>query len=471
MTTTGSTKIVCATDFSANAAAALRWAATIAVAPGDSIDLVTVLAPPATSFVELMLDASVLEATRVRVATERLAEMAASVERELGVAITPHVLNGQAPRAIAEYAENAKARLVVMGARSRSILDRPLLGSVAERTVRVCNLPVAVVPPPDEPGPASAAPSSQPLRVLVGLEGGAAGDRALELARDLRRTRACDITVLHLYWPIAEYQRLGLQGSRDLFTADPEVVRNLEPKLRGRIHDLPGEGRVELAIRPAWGDPAANLLSVANEGDYHVVIAGAERRHGFARFWHPSVSQRLVRHAAGAVVICVPPRVGPDPRALVEEPPHLSTVLAPTDLSAIGNAAVPHAYALLAGHGGVVELCHVHERTLPSPPYAYDRSGDRLSPDAVADLERQLRALVPSFAERLGVSTHVSIIEGGAPAEAIVQASERLAVDAISLGSRGGGSAVRALLGSVAQRVVQNSHKPVLVVPPPRRLD
>ena len=471
MTTAGSAKIVCATDFSVNAAAALRWAVTTAAAPGDSIDLVTVLAPPATSFVELMMDAGLLDSARMRVATERLADMAGSVEREHGVAITPYVLTGQPPRAIAEHAENAKARLVVMGARSRSILDRPILGSVAERTVRVCNLPVAVVPPTDEPGPATAGRSSHPLRVLVGLEGGTAGDRALDLARDLRRTRACDVTILHLYWPIAEYQRLGLQGSRDLFTADPDVVRNLEPKLRNRIGDLPGQGKVELSIRPAWGDPAANLLSVADDGDYQLLIVGSERRHGFARFWHPSVSQRLVRHAAGAVVICVPPPLAPDPGMLVETPPRISTVLAPTDLSAIGNAAVRHAYALLAGgQGGVVELCHVHERTLPNPPYAYERSQDRLSPDAVADLERQLRALVPPFAERLGVTTHVSIIEGGAPAEAIVQASERLAVDAISLGSRGGGSAVRALLGSVAQKVVQNSRKPVLVVPPPRPL-
>ena len=143
-------------------------------------------------------------------------------------------------------------------------------------------------------------------------------------------------------------------------------------------------------------------------------------------------------------------------------------MLAPTDLSAAGNAAIPHAYALLAGHGGVVELCHVHESSFPIPAYAYERSRDRLTPAAVADLEGQLRALVPPYAEGMGVTTHVSIIEGGAAAEAIVQASERLAVDAISLGSRGRGSVVRALLGSVAQKVVQSSHKPVLVVPPPR---
>jgi len=472
MPTTRSTKIVCATDFSPNAAAALRWAVTTAAAPGDSIDLVTVLGPPTTSFIELSMDAGVLDAARQSAATERLRELAQVTEREFGIPVTPHVLTGQAPTAIAEHAEKANARLVVVGARSRFLLDRPVLGSVADRTVRASSRPVAVVPPGVQVERPPAGPSASPLRVLVGLEGGVAGDRALELARDLRRTRACDVTILHLYWPIAEYQRLGLQGSRDLFSGDPDVVRNLEPGLRQRIGDLPGQGAVELSIRPAWGDPAANLLSAADEGDYQVMIVGAERRHGFARFWHPSVSRRVVRHAAGAVVICVPPAAGAQSAPTADAPPRISTVLAPTDLSAVGNAAIPHAYALLAAHGGVVELCHVHEQVLPYPPYAYDEpKQDRLSPEAVAELEQKLRALVPPYAERLGVTTHVSIIEGRAAAEAIVQASERLAVDAISLGSRGGGAVARALFGSVAQKVVQSSRKPVMVVPAPREVN
>jgi nucleotide-binding universal stress UspA family protein len=464
-TTAGASKIVCATDFSSNAADALRWAATTAAVPGDTIDLVTVISPPSTSVIDLMADSAVLDAALLRAATERLGQVAGTAERDFGIRVKPYVLTGQPAPAIAEHAESVKARLVVLGARARSRLDRRILGSVAERTVRISSRPVAVVPNIDDAGP-----SGEPLRVLVGLEGGPAGDRALELVRDLRRTRPCDVTILHLYWPIAEYQRLGLHGSRDLFAGDPDVVRNLEPELRRRIGDLPGQGAVELAIRPAWGDPAANLLSVADEGNFQLLIVGAERRHGFARFWHPSVSQRAVRHAAGAVVICVPPPAIAQPKLIAEAPPRISSVLVPTDLSPTDNAAIPHAYAMLSGHGGVVELCHVHERTLSNPPYAYERPRDRVSPDVVAALERQLRALVPPYAEQLGVTTHVSIIDGGAPAEAIVQASERLGVDAIILGSRGRGSVARALMGSVAQKVASSSHKPVLVVPPAREL-
>ena len=293
MTTAGSAKIVCATDFSASAAAALRWAVTTAAAPGDSIDLVTVLAPPATSFVELMMDAGVVESGRMRVATERLAEMAGIVEREHGVAITPYVLTGQPPRAIAAHAETANARLVVMGARSRSILDRAVLGSVAERTVRVCNLPVAVVPPTDEPGPAAAGRSGHPLRVLVGLEGGTAGDRALDLAGDLHQPEPATSPFCISTGRSPSTSAWACKGRGILFTADPaDVVRNLEPKLRNRIRDLPGQGSVELSIPTRLGSPAANLLAVANEGDYQLLIVRPQRRHGYPRFWHPSVSQR-----------------------------------------------------------------------------------------------------------------------------------------------------------------------------------
>jgi hypothetical protein len=49
----------------------------------------------------------------------------------------------------------------------------------------------------------------------------------------------------------------------------------------------------------------------------------------------------------------------------------------------------------LAAHGGVVELCHVHERSLPAPPYLYDRQEGKLSEAERACLESQLRALVP----------------------------------------------------------------------------
>ena len=77
----------------------------------------------------------------------------------------------------------------------------------------------------------------------------------------------------------------------------------------------------------------------------------------------------------------------------------------------------------------------------------------------------ELHTLVPIEAERLGITTHVSVIDGGKAAQAILQAAERLLADSIVLGSHGKGGAYRALLGSVSEEVVRHAHRPVLVVP------
>jgi nucleotide-binding universal stress UspA family protein len=222
---------------------------------------------------------------------------------------------------------------------------------------------------------------------------------------------------------------------------------------------------VSLQIRPAWGEPAANLLRAVAEQPCDLLIVGAHQRHGLSRVLTGSVAEHLTRDVARVPIACIPMTRSAAARAAGKVPavPPILTVLAPTDLSEMGNAGIPHAYALLRATGGVVELCHVHEHGLPNPAYAYDEPA-RLTTAARAGIVKDLRALVPAEAERLGITTHVSVIDGGKAAETIVQAAERLNVDAISLASRGRGGLARALLGSVAEEVVRRSTRPVLVV-------
>ena len=104
---------------------------------------------------------------------------------------------------------------------------------------------------------------------------------------------ACDVTFLHLYWPIEEYERLGLRGARDPLAPDPEVVKNLEPKLRARVGALPGHGQVTRA-RPARlgrsgrqsaAGPRRGLVRHADRGRPSAPrsVARAERVGGGAR--------------------------------------------------------------------------------------------------------------------------------------------------------------------------------------------
>jgi nucleotide-binding universal stress UspA family protein len=455
--------IVCATDFSPEAESALAWAAAIARRDGGHVDLVHV-APTLTKAESILVfDIVALTDEQLASTTTQLQEAARAAAREFGVSVRPQLLRGAPHEEILKHARQEDARMIVLGT-GMATVDRWMLGSVAERAVRSADRPVVLVPH----GPArsmwtsgGAGGERRAPRVVAGL-GEQDDGSVVRFVSGLRRTAPCDAIFLHLYWPMGEYDRLGLQGRRDLFKVDPDVAKNLEPTLRTKIDALAGQGTVSLDIRPAWGDRASNILVAVEDNEADLLIVGAHERHGVARFMTGSVAQRLARHSRFVPVAVVPART-----PLTARPagiPSLRTVLAVTDLSDFGNAAVAHAYALVRATGGVVELCHVHEHSLPKPAYAYDAPGAGITSLDLARVTKELRALVPPEAKALGIATHVSIVDGGKAAEAIVQTAERLDVDAIALASHGRSGIARTLLGSVAQEVVHRSHRPVYVV-------
>jgi nucleotide-binding universal stress UspA family protein len=149
--------------------------------------------------------------------------------------------------------------------------------------------------------------------------------------------------------------------------------------------------------------------------------------------------------------------------------PLIRSVLVATDLSDLGNAAIPHAYAMARRSAARIEICHVHERTLPgSSSQGLAEPPSDLTTAQRQQLERDLAALVPREADELGITTEVSVIDGGSAAHQILQAAQRLGVDALVLSSHGRGGLGRVLFGSVAHAVLHKSPVPVTIVPPAR---
>jgi nucleotide-binding universal stress UspA family protein len=457
--------LLCATDFTDAADHALAWTSALARRWNATIELVHVLPAAAASVEALATDAAVLDSARFDAAEHRLRALADALARRLGIPVRSRLLRGDPDRAIVAAAKETDAKLVVIGSHGHSAAGRWLLGSTAERTVRAACCPVVIVPPP---GPARKdmmariGDPSHPLRVLAGIDLGPAAGQIVGMVSELRRHRTCEVTLLHLYWPSEEYDRLGLDGPRELFESDPEVVHHLELRMRKLLGPAAAEPSVRLWVRPAWGDPASNLLAAVSDESYDLLVVGADWRHGLGRIAHPSVASRLAASPGDVPVVCVPAARPEETPA--ELPRAYKVILAPTDLSPSGNRAVRHAYSLLRAEGGVVELCYVHERGLPAPTYLYEEPQGRLAPEQRRALEAELRALVPPEAERFGIVTHVTVIDGGQAAKAIVQAAERFDVDAICIGSHGRGAIARALIGSVADQVVRCSRTPVLVV-------
>ncbi len=148
----------------------------------------------------------------------------------------------------------------------------------------------------------------------------------------------------------------------------------------------------------------------------------------------------------------------------------LATILAATDFSAHGDAAIPYAYAL-ADRGATVHLLHVIEPvTVPSPLYAHYTPGAVPTEEQralqIADLEARLRGLVPPEAASKGVRSAFAVVEGDIVSRVVGEVAARLGADAICVGSHGRGGVLRLLLGSTAEAILRSSSGPVLIVRP-----
>lgn len=134
----------------------------------------------------------------------------------------------------------------------------------------------------------------------------------------------------------------------------------------------------------------------------------------------------------------------------------MKTILVPFDGSAAGIHACNEAAELGAILGAEVILLQVIE---PSPYLLPREVTDEIRTMIHEDLERRAAKLRPHLR---AVRT---IVAEGRPWEKIVETARDLDVDLVAMGTHGRSGLSRAILGSVAERVVRLSDAPVLTVP------
>jgi nucleotide-binding universal stress UspA family protein len=122
----------------------LRYAIPLTQQFGATLDLVHVIEP--TPFLSDM-DNMPLAMSDAEVAQRVAAELSSLARREVpaGVQVNPVVRHGKPYQEITEAAKERNADLVVIATHGRTGLQHTLLGSTAERVVRLAPCPVLVV--------------------------------------------------------------------------------------------------------------------------------------------------------------------------------------------------------------------------------------------------------------------------------------------------------------------------------------
>lgn len=271
-------RIIVAVDLSGPSLAALDAAEALARCGSAALEIVYVQHPPLIgAWVGLDgMPASVPPSTQEprRKMEERLRKAAGGFPAERTKIRTVH---GWPPAALLGLAKPERADLLVMGTHGYAGLDRLLTGSVAEAVIRHAHIPVLAVPERKS--------GSLILRVLAPWNGRPYATRALRWAREVARSLAATLVVLHV-------------------DESASPVKEDWPVLRRRLESMLGTG-------PDWrllvraGDARARIIAEANSGRYELVVLSAHRRAFASDFILGSTVERLLRHS-NVPVLAVP---------------------------------------------------------------------------------------------------------------------------------------------------------------------
>lgn len=153
--------------------------------------------------------------------------------------------------------------------------------------------------------------------------------------------------------------------------------------------------------------------------------------------------------------------------AALSQSRRIERILVPIDFSPPSLKAIPYALAVSRWFGADVRLLHVVDTTQYPPPTLLTLP---LVPQAELNrrLMKQLHAAAGMYDTRGGV-IHVLKLREGRAFEEICEVARRLNADLIVIATHGYTGYRHIFLGSTAERVVQHSRCPVLVVRPHAR--
>ncbi|CAM3764861.1 universal stress protein [Isoptericola cucumis] len=303
--------------------------------------------------------------------------------------------------------------------------------------------------------------------ILVGVDGSAESDHALDWAAAYAKRTAAALHVVSSYTLPGFFLPLDEEGRR--IVPDDVRVRTHVERTVAQAAERAARAGVEATTEVATGDPTGVL--VERSGDHALAVVGARGHGGFAERLLGTVSATLPAYARCPTVV-VPFREGHGgaPEAASDARPgdgptadtvrRFGRVVVGVDGSPGSDAAMAEGAA--QARALAAELLVVHALAadrwthLPWTPVPPDREALLAAAgDELASRVAPVRASAPEL------SITARAMDGGAP-RALAELSE--SADLVVVGSRGRGGFRGLLLGSTSQAVLRSAHCPVLVV-------
>ena len=280
--------------------------------------------------------------------------------------------------------------------------------------------------------------------ILVPLDGSGFSGQILPYVRLLAGASRCAVELLHI--------RDG--AARPPFTLGAQPIDAYLKEVAAKY--LTGDVRITILE----GDPAEAIISRAKANRDCAVAMTTHGLSGLRRWLLGSIAHKVAQGAENPLLLIRPQES--EEAAEVK----LKTVIVPLDGSSLAESVLPHVISLARPLALEVNLIRVY--ALPASAYVVAEGVAGAGPAPFREAaEKESGAYLDGKVAELratGIGRVLATTLEGEPAGEIIDLARKTPANLIAISTHGRSGIGRWLLGSVAERVLQHSGDPVLLI-------
>jgi nucleotide-binding universal stress UspA family protein len=309
----GGLRILFATDGSQGSATAEAYACALAQSWGASLTVMSVLEFPPGMNPDYAVNRLYLDELMKEVTTKLVDLKARAVAQ--GISVQSYIATGIPSEEVLAVARAEDADLVVVGTRGKSGLEHVLLGSTAERIIRMAPCPVLTVPMERHRADGSSStekPSTTPKRMLVPVDFSDCSLDALEYGALIAQRSKASLKLLHVLEPVS----YGLDFTLPHRTQRESSKTAITKRLSDLVSALSSLGLASDFLM-SGGLPADSILDVTRAQSVDVIVMGTHGRRGLSHVLFGSVAESVLRRSSCPVLTVRTPKLPPGHRPVL----------------------------------------------------------------------------------------------------------------------------------------------------------
>ena len=284
-------------------------------------------------------------------------------------------------------------------------------------------------------------------KLLCPIDFSAGSQHAMAAAVRLASEVEAELVLLHAFQVPAAAYPIEPVFPPQLFQ---HLLDDARRGLDAAVREAVALGAKRVTSKLVQGVPWAAIVETLADPSYDLAVIGTHGRTGLARILLGSVAEKVVRHAPCAVLAV---RSAGEPRSFQH-------VLCPVDFSDESRRAMDAAAELVRPGGAGITLLHIVEAPVMS-------TGEISDSDFLRDLDQRSAKLLDAWAAELRGKVSVPVTTrcrvGWPGAEILTALNHDRTVDLVVMGSHGRTGLMRAVLGSVAEKIIRHAPCPVFV--------